>query len=541
MRPFPASASVSAAAALVLLASVSGSDPYASSYQSYNTAMDQTIDAHAARRERNLDHWDGETLAAYLGMDPETGEPLPDAGSDPDAGSISPTGIGAGESQRPQRVDEYVGHDAAILFYAQWCPNCHALAPNYDAIATLLGAGTVKSNLIMALFDCERDAQHAMLCSAAGVKHYPTVMFIGSGPFHDTDPISKALLGKDKSAGPAGASKLRRAVKFQGDWRYGDQVMDWIKCMRGLSSWHRLNTQGFMSVLRRGIFDLFRGGKGGRGIGGKNDSLPVGVPPGFMTSTTGGGVTSGPSSYILDRKIKALEGEVERLENGREELSNAMLHASYIMESFLFPVEPKSTGADAGEGQTAVPPPYVDVFAALSTTGAWEAKEILTSDGTNTNADPLSTDPADKVDPYLLKNCAVDLTLDYCTRLTTRDTTAFLDELMNADPNAPYPSLLELDELLQNRTANKEPYCAKFETCFADEFKGEGCRPSKCPFRNDMACRYIGACLDPNIRGEYAEALGKLAAQKKEAGGSAEAVGTGPEVATEAGKGGWGF
>ena len=74
------------------------------------------------RRERNLDHWDSDTLAYYL--------------------------------------DDYRGHDVAIMFYAQWDRNSHSLAPYWDRIATTLDAGNSKSRLIMSLFDCELNQAH---------------------------------------------------------------------------------------------------------------------------------------------------------------------------------------------------------------------------------------------------------------------------------------------------------------------------------------------------------------------------------------------
>ena len=169
-----------------------------------------------ARRERNLDHWDAETLAAYLGLHPETAEVLPDA------------------------EKRYVGIDASVMFYAQWCKNCHKFAPIWDTIGTLMGAGTTQSNMVMALFNCELNTQHTKLCDAAGVTHYPTLMFIGSGPFVDSDPVSSFVLGgKDKSAGPYGPTKLKRTVKFQGDLNLGDSVLDWLRTMQGLSKWHQ--------------------------------------------------------------------------------------------------------------------------------------------------------------------------------------------------------------------------------------------------------------------------------------------------------------
>lgn len=59
-----------------------------------------------ARRERNLDHWDADTLVYYLGIDETTGKVSPD--------------------------HEYPGYDTAVMFYAQWCQNCHAFAPTWD-------------------------------------------------------------------------------------------------------------------------------------------------------------------------------------------------------------------------------------------------------------------------------------------------------------------------------------------------------------------------------------------------------------------------
>ena len=58
----------------------------------------------------------------------------------------------------------------------------------------------------MALFDCEKSTKHTELCLAAGIKAYPTMMFGGSGTIHDTDVLSGSILGKDRSAGPFGAT-----------------------------------------------------------------------------------------------------------------------------------------------------------------------------------------------------------------------------------------------------------------------------------------------------------------------------------------------
>jgi hypothetical protein len=130
----------------------------------YNDKTSYTTQGQEAmvRRERNLDHWDSDTLAYYL--------------------------------------DDYAGYNIAILFYAQWDENSHRLAPYWAKMAASLDAGSSRSRLIMALFDCELNTAHDQLCKALSITHYPTLLFVGSGPYHDTDPFTKTLFGKAKSA-----------------------------------------------------------------------------------------------------------------------------------------------------------------------------------------------------------------------------------------------------------------------------------------------------------------------------------------------------
>ena len=228
-------AAIAAATAVVAICS-STAQAATTSTKKKKTTQKTTYETHISRRERHLDHWDAETLAAYLGLDPETAQPLPEN----EAG--------------------YVGIDASIMFYAQWCTNCHKFAPVWDAIGELVQAGTTKSNLIMALFNCELNDQHIKLCDASGVTHYPTLMFAGAGPYVDSDPISSFVLGgRDKSAGPYGSSPLKRTVKFQGNLNVGDSVLDWIKAMQGLSRWYKWGHMegGWLKVLRNLFFNPF--------------------------------------------------------------------------------------------------------------------------------------------------------------------------------------------------------------------------------------------------------------------------------------------
>jgi hypothetical protein len=68
-------------------------------------------------------------------------------------------------------------YDAVILFYANWDRHSHSFATIYAQIATLLLAGSVESNLILGLFDCEADTRHMHLCTKAEITHYPTTLY----------------------------------------------------------------------------------------------------------------------------------------------------------------------------------------------------------------------------------------------------------------------------------------------------------------------------------------------------------------------------
>ena len=110
-------------------------------------------------------------------------------------------------------------------------------------------------------------------------------------------------------------------------------------------------------------------------------------------------------------------------------------------------------------------PPYVDVYAALKKSDGWDATAD-SGPSTGDSADGASTDVAtgatsDLSNEFILRSCVVDLSLDYCTRVSTRVTTDYLDELEKI-PEADYPKLSDLDALLANRTDEVEPYCTAF-------------------------------------------------------------------------------
>lgn len=389
-------------------------------------APEKSKNTTATRRERNLDHLNVETMAYYLGIHPTTLKPVEDAG--------------------------YVGYDVAVMFYAQWDQNSHSLAPYWDKIATTLRAGSKQSKLIMGLFNCELDYQHAQLCTAAGVKQYPVMLFIGAGPFHDTDPITR-IMGKDRSAGPAGAAKLPRTVKFQGNWQYTDSLKDWVRAMQGLSAWNQLTRQGFLKILRHGLFGFLQP----RRREPSSTSLPVGVP------VVGGGASI-VQTALLEKKLEDVQKQGQLMER-------TATHASLLLDNVLFP----------GKGK--------DPFANLTASGGW-AKN--------------ATDPEVQV----MRTCVTELSLDYCSRLSTRITSDFIEQALKSGVKE-LANMDDLEDELRKKLSAEEAYCGMFDDCYSKKFAPEECRPEVCPFQ-EVGCSYLTACFDELVQAEYAIALGLI-------------------------------
>lgn len=491
------------------------------SQQQQAAAAAASYESTITRRERNLDHWDIPTACAYLGLHPVTFEPLPQFASDEStstknsnaSGGLSTSAsssMSSSQTQQATAVDEYIGHDAAILFYAQWCRNCHAVAPSWDAIATHLNAGSQSSNLIMALFDCEKTTQHTELCSSAGIKAYPTIMYVGRNTFHDTDMITRSILGKDKSAGPYGATTLPRTVKFQGNWQYADQILDWISIMKGLGRWHGVvNDSGPLRSVRNLLFKVltggtYRGGDGGRGgrgsgKGGKGESLPVGIPPNFQAELRGGlgsasSATTGTSTAATSQEIKNLEMKLNTTKEEKNLYEKAVTHSSHLLNGMLLPTK-KSDASDD------------------TTTASRDPFTILTkSDGWYQNATSLPTkDSPNDEHPSILRSCTLELSIDYCTRITTRETNVYLEELAKIPETDAFPSIDVIEKHLLDEVKKVEPYCGIIESCIVSNFESdEACRPLSCPFENEAACGYVSSCLDPVIQDEYGVALGLI-------------------------------
>jgi thiol-disulfide isomerase/thioredoxin len=500
---------------LTLLASANAQS-FEDLWNQYVQQTPKKYDATIARRERNLDHWDVPTAAAYLGLHPETLKPLPRFPSESSASDAK----ASTSSSNVELVDEYIGHDAAILFYAQWCHNCHAVAPSWDAIATHVNAGSRSSKLVMALFDCEKDTRHMELCVAAGVKAYPTMMFVGSGEYHDTDVVTRTIFGRDKSAGPFGATTLRRTVKFQGNWQYGDQILDWVNLMRGLSSWHSATERGPLKNFRNGIFGLLgrSGSKSGRGK--DSLSLPVGVPPGFQPELRSGSAASGENQkdvHDLEVKLNATNKKVDLYEK-------AVKHSNSLLDGLLFPVE---------SNKNATTPR--DIFTLLTDSGGWFQ-----------NATTLPVGSSNDQHPKILRSCAAELSIDYCTRISTRETNSYVEELGLIPDDQPFPTMEEIEQHLVDAINVTEPYCAVIETCILTDYEKEECRPRSCPFKNQAACSYVQNCFGAEIQDEYARALGIInegesLSTKNFSAGAGVKSGVTDVQSDKSGVGGWGI
>jgi thiol-disulfide isomerase/thioredoxin len=447
----------------------------------------EKVEANVARRQGNLDHWDPLTLATYIGIDFDTNEPLPEPHK-------------SAASSKP--VDAYAGHDAAIMFYAQWCQNCHALAPIWDKIATMLKAGTKQSNLIMALFDCEGSEKHTELCNAAGVTHYPTLIFVGRDELHQaTNKKERSILGSSYK-------KNRRAVRFRGNWQYGEQILDWISFNQSWSTWTNFSYNNpIMRLLRRAFtLPFLRKGLESNSVGSQlsagklveDASLPVGVP----VSTVGGGIGSGSLSSSSAsavgsggdslQELKQTKAVVEEMTRQVTLLEKTATHAGLLIDSILLP------GMLSDKNEMA----SIDIFHYMKQHTVFAraaASEALTND----------------TDAVLLKSCVADLTVDYCHRVLTNivNDPTFLDSFGDATEMGEEKLMKDIEAKLYELRDSTEPFCALVDDCVANEFTEAECQPDQCPFANDIACSYVATCKSPAIMEEYQEELKRLQAE----------------------------
>jgi len=394
------------------------------------------------RRERNLDFMDADTLAYYLGVDAQTGEPV------------------FKTKQSPPPAPSVYNHNVAVMFYAQWDRNSHTLAPTWDRIGQITKAGTETANLILGLFDCEQNQQHLMLCHAAGITHYPTLMFMSPSRTFPHRPSLFLGSGTNKA--------LPHTTTFQGIWQYEKSVLDWLRTMQRMSGW-----SAFWSKQRR---------RGSSSVGGwwqaasydpsTANSLPVGIP----VTSGGGGVGGSSTASSTSSSSSTNTAALQKLQKEKQQYEDLVLRSSILLDATLFPITEEETSSG-------------DVFAFLHAFGGWN-----------------STDPALQV----IKTCTMEVALDYCTRLTNHKTNELVTAKMRESEQQQQSSTLaELEAELKTMIATAEPYCDIIETCIANDFETiEACRPSTCPFQKEAACHYLTSCFDSHVQQDYAQAMG---------------------------------
>lgn len=450
------------------------------------------------RRQDHLDFWDSDTLAYYL--------------------------------------DEYRGYDTAVFFYASWDTNSHAIVPYWDQIATYLSAGHVSSNLIMAVFDCEVNHAHATLCQAVGITHYPTMLFIGSGPYYDTDAItrmvSSGLSNSAQQRPPLDYAPIPNTVKFQG--QQADAILDWIYTMQGLSRWHLWsNKYGGWWKPWKWILSPFTFWRNKKQQGQEN-LLPIGIP-------TTGGITTGTASSSSSLTVANLQDQIKEMKTLLTQYEKALLRNANMLESTLLipPVnrtfETNNSSSSSSSSSSAPFLVWNDMFTLLHQIDAWNVTSSTTSMSSSSSVSNNDM-------PLILKSCVVELSLDYCQRTSQQIADTLVDEWRRNDAEG-FDNLNEEDlwdyymPLLENgilsRLQQSEPYCSILDSCLASNFLQENntqddntsndknnknnnknhtmtCRPTTCPFVNPAACHYVTSCLNNDLQQEYATALGLI-------------------------------
>jgi hypothetical protein len=91
----------------------------------------------------------------------------------------------------------------------------------------------------------------------------------------------------------------------------------------------------------------------------------------------------------------------------------------------------------------------------------------------------------------IVKTCVIDTTVDYCSRYVDNIRTPLMSE----------------DEVVEI-ISTEEPYCVVLDGCVdANMPDNYSCRPKVCPL-GVMGCRYVGVCMEDDVKDVYIEAMG---------------------------------
>jgi hypothetical protein len=385
-------------------------------------------------------------------------------------------------------------YDVAILFYAQWCKNCHAFAPLWDQISRYLHAGTQQSQLIMGLFDCEANYQHAEICTEQiGITHYPTIVYMSmAGNKLQKKQHRTIQIDKNNHQKKIIRNLPTHMTTFPGNWQYADAVMDWLTALSKLSNWHR---HDYGSRIRQWVLFLGQGGSKRRHNNHnqqqqqqQSSSLPIGIPTDIQT-----------------------QQELVQLQQLQTETKQLAVRSSIFVDCLLLPksapleyylisttaahnqqelVDSITMSDDRGATNN-----YTDLYALLKHRNAWN---------TTTTSTTTTTD-------LVLRTCASEVSLDYCTRLSEQYADTWLEERLGSTSSSldiTEAEYVQFSDHLHQYLNETEPFCAVMDECVMVNFENvEKCQPSRCPFRDPIACRYLTACLTESIQIEYAKAM----------------------------------
>lgn len=127
--------------------------------------------------------------------------------------------------------------DVALMLYAPWCQFCKQLDPYLQQIASQTSS---TKNLVIGRYNCEEES-NTWLCSELEIKHYPSIVFVGYGNFHQI-PSRKSIFTEPTHP---------RIVRFTADL-YPDAIYDWIRMLQTISWLHRVSADIFGFIFSGG-------------------------------------------------------------------------------------------------------------------------------------------------------------------------------------------------------------------------------------------------------------------------------------------------
>jgi len=109
---------------------------------------------------------------------------------------------------------------------------------------------------------------------------------------------------------------------------------------------------------------------------------------------------------------------------------------------------------------------------------------------------------------WLLRKCTIEKVLDICHRLRVRMTKDWVARPVQPIPNNVDTIIItnehdwshhhhhrKAEEETMEMMLQVEPFCRIVDECNLQNFVAKECRPSTCPFRDHVRCRYLTYCL----------------------------------------------